>query len=189
MLSNFLAHLPEQVVQRKKKKSSGKNVVKCPFVLQQCNKHMGDVDLVDQKKATYQFDHRSTYKYYIRLVLDFLDIAINNAGIVYNRVSEQSEQLDLKTYRHMIARALIRNYSSRRRQIPSNAILKTTQPARQIKDCKGSAHHTMQKVGQRKRCKLCTSNKLESKTNNMCVECNVHLCYVNGRDCFALYHS
>ena len=46
-----------------------------------------------------------------------------------------------------------------------------------------------EKVGQRKRCILCTSNKVENKTNNMCIECNMHLCYVNGRDCFALYHS
>ena len=189
MLSNFLATLPVQNVQRKKKKSSGKDVVKCPFVVKQYSKHMGDVDLMDQKKVTYQFDHRPRYKFYFRLVHDLLDIAINNAGIVYNRVSEQSEQLDLKTYWRMVAQALIGNYSSRKRQLSSSSILKTPQRARQMKDCRGSTQHTMQKVSQRKRCKLCTSNNLESKTDNMCVECNVHLCYVNGRDCFALYHS
>ena len=144
---------------------------------------------MDQKKVTYQFDHRLRYTYYLRLVHDLLDIAINNAGIVYNRISEQSEQLDLKTYRRMVARALIGNYCSRKRQLSSSSILKTPQRSRQMKGCRGSAKHTMQKVSQSKRCKLCTSNKLESKTNNMCVKCNVRLCYVNGRDCFALYHS
>ena len=125
MLSNILATLPVQDVQRKKKKSSGKDVVKCPFVVQQYNKHMGGVDLMDQKKVTYQFDHRSRYKYYLRLVHDLLDIAINNAGIVYNRVNEQSEQLDSKIYRRMVARALIGNYSSRKRQLSSSSILKS----------------------------------------------------------------
>ena len=40
MLSNFLATLPAQDLQRKKKKCSGKDVVKCPFVVKQYNKHM-----------------------------------------------------------------------------------------------------------------------------------------------------
>ena len=38
-------------------------------------------------------------------------------------------------------------------------------------------------------CKLCTSIKKTSLTNNKCLECNVHLCYVNGRNCFRLYHA
>ena len=58
-----------------------------------------------------------------------------------------------------------------------------------VSNLKNFAQHSMQKVGKRKRCILCTSNKLESKTNNMCIECNMHLCYVNGRNCFRLYHS
>ena len=67
---------------------------------------------MDQKKVTYQFNHRSRHKYYLRLAYILLDIAINNAGIVHNRVSKQSEQFNLKAYRRMVARALIGNYSS-----------------------------------------------------------------------------
>ena len=46
---------------------------------------MGGVDLKDQKKFTYQFDHQSKYKYYLWIVNDLLDISINNAEIVYNK--------------------------------------------------------------------------------------------------------
>ena len=105
MLSNFFATLHVEDVQRRKKKSSSKDVVKYLFVVQQYSKHTGGVDFMNHKKVTYQFDHRSRYTYYLRLVYD-LDIAINNAGIVYDCVSEQ---LDLETYRRMIAGALIEN--------------------------------------------------------------------------------
>ena len=180
MLSNFLATQPVQDVHRKKKGSSAKQSIKCPYVIQQYNQHMGGVDLMDQKKVTYQFDRRSKYKYYLRLVHDIIDIAINNAGILFNRLNKDSEQLDQKTYRRIVARCLIGRHTTRKRSVPSSSIL-TPNRAIQLRNCRDSVRHTMQKADQRKRCKLCTSN-------NMCVECNVHLCYVKGRNCFARFH-
>ena len=65
---------------------------------------MGGVDLMDQTKVTYQFDHKSKYKCYLRIVNDLPDISINNAEIVYNKISNKGEQLDSKTYRRIVAR-------------------------------------------------------------------------------------
>ena len=76
---------------------------------------------------------------------------------------------------------------SRKRSVPSSSILKSKR-AKHLQDCRSAAQQTMQKSEQRKRCKLCTKNKLGNKTNNICIECNVHLCYVNDRDCFTMYH-
>ena len=72
---------------------------------------MGGVDLMDQKKVTYQFDRRSKYKYYLCLVHDIIDIAINNAGIVFNHLNKDSEQLDQKTYRRIVVCCLIESFS------------------------------------------------------------------------------
>ena len=47
----------------------------------------------------------------------------------------------------------------------------------------------MKKSDVRQRCKVCTTRKIQNRTNNMCVECNLHLCYVNDRNCFAKYHQ
>ena len=76
---------------------------------------------MDQKKVTYQFDHRSKYKYYLRVVNDMIDIAVVNAEIIYNKVCDPSNKLDSKNYRSTIAQALIGCYSSRKREMLSNA--------------------------------------------------------------------
>ena len=82
MLSKFSALHPVKQVKRRIKGYKNKDAVKCPLVIQQHNKYMGEVDIMDQKKNNYQFDHRSKNKSYLRRVYDILDIAINNAGII-----------------------------------------------------------------------------------------------------------
>ena len=83
MLSNFLSVHPLHNLKRRKKGSSTSEIVSCPAVVKQYNSYMGGVDIMDQKKATYQFNHRSKYKYYLRVVHDLIDIAINNAHIIF----------------------------------------------------------------------------------------------------------
>ena len=86
MLSYFLQAYPVQKISRKVKGSQTKQAVKCHNVVHQYNQGMGGVDIMDQKKVTYQFDHRSTHKYYLRLVFDIIDIAINNSAVVFNKL-------------------------------------------------------------------------------------------------------
>ena len=88
MLSNFLFAQPEHCIWRRKKGSREKETVMCPDVVRQYNCHMGGVDLMDQKKETYQFDNRSKLKYYLRLVFDLIDIAINNSYVVWTKLED-----------------------------------------------------------------------------------------------------
>ena len=81
-----------------KKGSNEKEAVTSPNVVRRYNSHMGGVDLMDQKKVTYQFDHRSKSKYYLRIVYDFIDIAINNSYVVYCKLGESVPSMDAKTY-------------------------------------------------------------------------------------------
>ena len=45
---------------------------------------------MDQKKVTYQFDRRSIIKYYLRVVSDLIDIAVNNAFIIFSKLAERN---------------------------------------------------------------------------------------------------
>ena len=107
-LSNFTATHPVNEVERNMKGSSSKVTTKTPHVVKKYNEFMGGVDLMDQKKVMYQFDHCSKHKYYLRVVHHIIDIAVNNAAMVYSKLCE----CDLKTYRRVIARALVENYTS-----------------------------------------------------------------------------
>ena len=51
MLSNFLAAHHVQKVKRQMENSSEEAEVKCPFVIQEYNKHIRDVELMDHKKV------------------------------------------------------------------------------------------------------------------------------------------
>ena len=41
---------------------------------------------MDQRKVSYQFDHRSKIMNYLRVVFDLIDIAVNNSGMTFNQL-------------------------------------------------------------------------------------------------------
>ena len=84
---------------------------------------MGGVDLMDQKKVTYQFDHRSKSKYYLRIVYDFIDIAINNSYVMYCKLRESVPSMDAKTYRRAVAQSLIGTFNSRKRAVLASSVM------------------------------------------------------------------
>ena len=92
MLSNFISVHPLKEVKRKKKGASISEMVSCPAVVEQYKNHIGGVDIMDQKKTTYQFDHRSKYKCYLRVVHDLIDIVINNAHVVFLKLLQDGTQ-------------------------------------------------------------------------------------------------
>ena len=82
---------------------------------------------MDQKKVTYQFDYRSNIKYYLRVVYDLIDIAVNNAFVIVNKLAEINstniEHVDSKTFRRIVSRQLIGNYCNKSRAGPSTPIV------------------------------------------------------------------
>ena len=168
MVSNFLAVEPVHEVKRRIQGSSEKKNISCPVVIQKYNEHMGGVDIMDQKKVTYQFNHRSKIKYYLRVVFDLIDIAVNNSGIIFNKLCEgypEAEKLDLKSYRRVVARCLIGSFCNRKRKAPTSSVHRTPNAAKYMKPT-SATKHTMQKGLKRNRCKVCYSNKKDTKTNN-----------------------
>ena len=118
MLSNFLAADPKHEIKRRKKRSEEQEKVICPNVANQYYNFMGGVDLIDQKKVFYQFDHRSKFKYYLRIVFDIIDIAIYNSHVIYTKLSGDTSTMGSKTFRRSVARSLIGNYTYRKRPVP-----------------------------------------------------------------------
>ena len=189
LLSNFLSATPYHTEKPRKKGSNEKEAVTSPNVVRQYNFHMGGVDLMDQKKVTYQFDHRSKSKYYFRIVHDFIDIAINNSYVVYCKLGESVPSMDAKTYRRAVAQSLIGTFNSRKRAVLASSVMTQQKRLRINQSLMDMYGHTMMKSEERKRCKLCSSKKRQSRTNNKCMQCGIHLCYVNSRNCFKLYHD
>ena len=86
LLSNYFNPKETQQIERRVKGSKDKVKVTCPSVIQEYNQFMGGVDLSDQMKVTYEVDRRSKFRFYLRVFFDFLDIAIVNSKIVYNKI-------------------------------------------------------------------------------------------------------
>jgi hypothetical protein len=191
LLSNFLPCSKHDVthVLRRKAGCAEKLRVPCPTIVTTYNKYMGGVDLMDQKKVSYETDRKSKIKYYLRIFFDLLDIAVNNSHCVYVQVNEERNSENKSTtplqYRQMIARGLIGRYSNRQRTAPSATVRSASRcvlPA-------PKPEHSLIRSDRRKRCAECAKHEIENRTDSFCDICSVHLCYTKTRNCFADYHS
>ena len=58
-IKNFLAVDPKHEVKQRFQGSSVKIAICCLIAIQKYNKYFGEVDVMDQRKVSNQFDHRS----------------------------------------------------------------------------------------------------------------------------------
>ena len=90
--------------------------VTCPSVIQEYSQFMGGVDLSDEMKVTYEVDRRIKFRFYVRVFFNFLDIAVVNSKIVYNK-NESAPSLSSLDFRYSIAPTMIRKFSGRKRAV------------------------------------------------------------------------
>jgi hypothetical protein len=128
---------------------------------------MGGVDLMDQKKITYEINRKTKIKYYLRIFFDLIDIAVNNAYCIFTQLNQnvnpEYKAISPLQYRQLIARFLIGNYTKRKRSLPAGPLRsnKNAIPAPQ-------PEHKLVKMAKRKRCTECAKDKIENRTDNMC---------------------
>ena len=69
VISNYIS--PNEVIykQIRQKGEAVRKTVTIPLAIQMYNCHMGGVDISNQLKTYYEVDHKSRYKYYLRLFL------------------------------------------------------------------------------------------------------------------------
>ncbi|GFW12549.1 piggyBac transposable element-derived protein 2 [Trichonephila clavipes] len=189
MLTNFISPELSGTVKRRHAGTAEKVNVTCPEVIICYNKHRGGVDLMNQRKACYEVNRKVKIKYYLRLFFYLLDIALNNAYLVYVKLHEAQRMegplLSSLEFRQHIARGLINNYTCRQR--PRPAVISTEK--QRIGTKRILPEHNMQKVEKMKRCANCAKRRKENRTNNICTVCNVHLCFTVKRNCFVEYHN
>ena len=140
---------------------------------------MGGADLSDQMKVTYEVGRESKFRFYLRVFFDFLDIAVVNSKIVYNKI-ESAPSLSSLDFRYSIAQTMIRKFSSRKRVVPLSR--PSIGPSFDIVD------HLPDFAPSRVRCAFCSSKTVESRTYVRCMTCNIALCLQKDRNCSQQYH-
>ena len=119
---------------------------------------MGGVDLSDQMKVTYEVDRWSKFRFYLCVFFDFLDIAVVNSKIVYNKI-ESAPSLSSLDFRYSIAQTMIRKFSSRKRAVPLYRPSKRSRgPSFDIVD------HLPDFACSRVGCAFCSLKNVESRT-------------------------
>ena len=89
---------------RRTKGSVTKTPVSCPNIIKLYNNGIGGVDILDQKTATYRFDCKSKYRFYLRMFSDLIDVALVNSHIVYTKLGNE---ISLLYFKIAVAKALI----------------------------------------------------------------------------------
>ena len=134
-------------------------------------------------KVTYEVDRWSKFRFYLRVFFDFLDIAVVNSKIVYNKI-ESAPSLSSLDFRYSIAQTMIRKFSSRKRAVPLSRPSKRSRgPSFDIVD------HLPHFASSRVRCTFCSSKKVESRSYACCITCNIALCLQKDHNCFQRYHT
>jgi hypothetical protein len=84
--SNFFDSEETATVTRTEKDGS-KQVIVCPLLVSQYNKHKGGVDLFDQRISCYSIDRKSKRDWFC-IFLFFLQASLSNAFVCYNDVCQ-----------------------------------------------------------------------------------------------------
>ena len=182
LLSNDFNPKETQQIERRVIGSKDKVKLTCPSVIQEYNQFMGGVDLSDQMKVTYEVDRRSKFRFCFRVFFDFLDIAVVNSKILYNKI-ESAPSLSSLDSRYSIAQTMIRKFSSRKRDVPLSTPSKRSRgPSFDIVD------HLPDFAPSRVRCAFCSKN-FESRTYVRCITSNIALCLQKDGNYFQQYHT
>jgi len=199
--STFVGPLPVQKVRRWDKTSKSYVQIDRPFIVDQYNRSMGGVDMLDAFVAQYRFPLRSK-RWYMYLFWHTVTVALINAWLLYRRDCRllgipAKEVLKRHRFQSHVGSSLIliNAERGRKRGRPSieeqAAAAKPTivkkkarlGPSSEVQmDAVG---HWPVKTDKRGRCALCTTGYSDTS----CEKCTVRLCFNNQRNCFKQYHQ
>lgn len=155
-----------------------------PNVVVSYNNNVGGVDLKDQSLSAYKV-LRKTMKWYLKLYLHAVDIAVHNALVLYNHLHPEKQMRHLH-FRLAIVKELIAQHCEMREKSKQSR-------AHEIIPSDFSRMHCPTDIESKtaaikwKRCVVCYSQGVRKETKYMCKECdNVPLC---AAPCFRNYHA
>ena len=149
--------------------------VLCPDNIQLYAKNARGVDHFDQMISYYEIKHRSR-KWYLRLVLHFLQLAAHNSFILFRKVKNPKKEY-LEFLREII-RSLISKMRERKLQMETPARKRNSEAmtlALDESDCR-LVYAT------KRLCEICSSKGLDKKTSYQCLKHNISVCVLNCYD-------
>ena len=162
-------------------------VINKPQCIWEYNRHMGGVDMKDQKLQPYLLERKRCAKWYLKLFRRLLNTSVHNALIVY------SMNKDLKSLKHFefrlqLVRELLETHVKTVQSPHAGRPSKTPAPERLV------ARHfiekippTQNKTNPTRRCVVCSNrHKKRKETVYWCKDCGIGLCF---NDCFKIYHT
>ena len=158
--------------------------ISCPKAVATYNRIMGGVDKFDQLRERYAIGRRSV-KWWHRIFYYLIDLAIVNA-FVMSKLSKRTGSHDQLTFRIRLARQLIGNFSNRKRKgkVPSFMSSKKQVPD-DVRLANVGVHIPSTGLTYR-RCRHCSTRKVEKRTRCLCTTCSVPLCL---DPCFRQFHT
>jgi len=156
-----------------------------PDAIKEYQTGMKGVDNMNQAIQYYKFHHRS-YKWWEPIFYEFLEISINNAQIIYKKITNKNQ--DPQKFRENIIEGLLKGWSchlplKKTLIMQHNPKLIPTIPA--INIC--YLHNLERKDYDNRDCVFCSTKVERKRTVYRCVNCkgNPHIC----PECFLEYHK
>ena len=169
-------------VMRRTKGSATKTPVSFPNIIKMYNSSMGGIDVIDQKMAAFRLDHKSKFRFYLRMFLDLIDIM--NSHIVYTKLGNSISVLDFKL---AVIKSMIARYSNWQRSFP----LRRTSKQKALESLLSKEIPTHMLVFNEKgmQCNFCKNEGANHKTFVSCPTCGLYLCYTKERNFFLKQHA
>jgi Transposase IS4 len=206
LASNFVGVGNADEVRRWDKKTKSFVMVKRPEIVKQYNGSMGGVDKLDQLVSLYRTFIKSR-KWTLRMVTHAIDLAVVNSWLEYRCTAEQlglrkKDVLDLLHFRLEVAECLVRKnkpvHLPKKHGRPSCSEPSTPTVEPPTKKCQSErrppaevlqdGRDHMPQYDVKKEASRCKRQCCYGKTHIYCDKCQVHYCFVPGRNCFAIAH-
>jgi hypothetical protein len=195
LISSYLGEEPRDKCRRWSKTEKKFLEVDRPHIVQEYNRFMGGIDLIDACVAKYKYHMRSR-RWYLYLFWQTITLAVVNSWMLYKRACKFRKikpQIQRK-FQSDIATSLLLVNATRKPGRPTScdgAFSPVPVPPKKIRlgpvdDVrKDQVGHWPVKCEKRGRCKVCTVNN----TDTLCEKCDVRLCFTHERNCFKLFHT
>lgn len=198
--SNCTGSDSTEVIKRWDKKMHSYINVTAPKVIQNYNKYMGGVDVLDQQIEYYR-TFIKTRKWTLKVLIHFMDLALVNTWRAYkiNCTSNQfprKKTMELLDFRLEISDILLSTPQKRRGESAvfgdeiENIMPKKFKKALRPPDAlRHDGYDHLPHFDDLKSPRFCQLETCKSRTKTRCLKCNVYLCISRGQNCFQDYHK
>ena len=201
LISTYVATDPVTNARRWDKKKKIYIDIDRPKIVEEYNKFMGGIDLLNMCTNLYKY-HIKSRRWYIYIFHHSVTVALVNAWFLYRRYHQElgtnkKEVLPLRKFQAACAYALTSVEKQKKRGRPS---LEQASQDEQVKPQKkryvsvpedvkkDEVNHLPIFDSSRQRCKLCPRS-CNAFSYVKCMKCDAHLCLNKDRNCFKHFHK